>query len=58
MRKLKESFGSVIAQEYHVMFQEGLEYPYVTNGLASILLRVPYDDPGLCITISANRTWK
>ncbi|EED11524.1 conserved hypothetical protein [Talaromyces stipitatus ATCC 10500] len=37
--------GSVLAQEYHVMIQEGLEYSYITNGLALVLLRVPYDDP-------------
>ncbi|GIK05139.1 hypothetical protein Aspvir_009241 [Aspergillus viridinutans] len=37
--------GSVLVQEYHVMIQEGLEYSYVTNGLALVLLRVPYDDP-------------
>ena len=28
------------------MIQEGLEYSYVTNGLALVLLRVPYEDPG------------
>lgn len=38
--------GSVLTQEYHVMIQEGLEYSYITNGLALVLLRVPYDDPG------------
>ena len=27
------------------MIQEGLEYFYVTNGLALVLLRVPYDNP-------------
>ena len=37
--------GSAIVQEYHVMIQEGLEYSYVTNGLALVLLRVPYDNP-------------
>ncbi|KAE8396777.1 hypothetical protein BDV37DRAFT_277386 [Aspergillus pseudonomiae] len=31
---------------YHVMIQEGLEYSYLTNGLALVLLRVPYDEPG------------
>ncbi|KAG0154617.1 hypothetical protein PDIDSM_185 [Penicillium digitatum] len=36
---------SAIVQQYHVMIQEGLEYSYVTNGVARILLRVPYDDP-------------
>ena len=43
--KAERIVGSVIAQEYHVMIQEGLEYSYVTNGLAIVLLRVPYDDP-------------
>ncbi|OJD10774.1 hypothetical protein AJ78_08304 [Emergomyces pasteurianus Ep9510] len=36
---------SVLVQEYHVMIQAGLEYFYITNGFAIILLRVPYDDP-------------
>ena len=39
--KAERIIGSVIAQEYHVMIQEGLEHSYVTNGLALILLRVP-----------------
>jgi hypothetical protein len=34
--------GSVLVQEYHVMIQEGLEYSYITTGLAFVLLR---DDP-------------
>ncbi|EFR00754.1 hypothetical protein MGYG_03758 [Nannizzia gypsea CBS 118893] len=37
--------GSAIAQEYHVMLQEGLEYSYLTNGIALVLLRVPRDTP-------------
>ncbi|KAJ5084786.1 hypothetical protein NUU61_009365 [Penicillium alfredii] len=37
---------SAIVQEYHVMIQEGLEFSYVTNGVARVLLRVPQDDPG------------
>lgn len=36
---------SAIVQEYHVMIQEGLEYSYLTNGNARVLLRVPRDDP-------------
>ncbi|KAJ5343370.1 uncharacterized protein N7506_003194 [Penicillium brevicompactum] len=36
---------SAIVQEYHVMIQEGLEYSYLTNGIARVLLRVPRDDP-------------
>ncbi|CDM34682.1 hypothetical protein DTO013E5_3392 [Penicillium roqueforti] len=36
---------SAIVQEYHVMIQKGLEYSYVTNGIARVLLRVPYDNP-------------
>lgn len=37
--------GSAIVQEFHVMIEEGLEYSYLTNGLALVLLRVPYNDP-------------
>ncbi|KAB8079758.1 hypothetical protein BDV29DRAFT_187078 [Aspergillus leporis] len=37
--------GSAVTQEYHVMIQEGLEYSYLTNGLALVLLHVPYDEP-------------
>ncbi|BCS00122.1 uncharacterized protein AKAW2_50463A [Aspergillus luchuensis] len=37
--------GSAIAQEFHVMIQEGLEYSYLTNGLMDVQLWVPYDDP-------------
>lgn len=37
--------GSAIVQEYHVMIQEGLEYSYMTNGLALVLLCVPYANP-------------
>lgn len=36
---------SAIIQEYHVMIQEGLEYSYLTNGIARVLLRVPQDEP-------------
>ena len=36
---------SALVQEYHVMIQEGLEYSYVINGIARVLLRVPHDDP-------------
>ncbi|KAJ5159176.1 uncharacterized protein N7500_008827 [Penicillium coprophilum] len=36
---------SAIVQEYHVMIQEGLEYSYVTTGIARVLLRVPRDNP-------------
>lgn len=36
---------SAIVQEYHVMIQEGLEYSYLTNGIAGVLLRVPQDEP-------------
>ncbi|KAF3018783.1 hypothetical protein E8E15_008547 [Penicillium rubens] len=36
---------SAIVQKYHVMIQEGLEYSYLTNGIARVLLRVPRDDP-------------
>ncbi|CAG8896322.1 unnamed protein product [Penicillium egyptiacum] len=37
--------SSALIQEYHVMIQDGLEYSYVTNGIARVLLRVPRDDP-------------
>ncbi|CAP83048.1 hypothetical protein EN45_046400 [Penicillium chrysogenum] len=37
---------SALVQEYHVMIQEGLEYSYVTNGIARVLLRVRQNDPG------------
>lgn len=41
--------GSALTQEYHVMIQEGLGISYLTNGLAQVLLHVPYDDPStLC----------
>lgn len=30
--------GAVIVQEFDVMIQEGLEYLYVTNGFALVLL--------------------
>jgi len=36
---------SAIVQEYHVMIQEGLEYSYITNGIARVLLRVQRDNP-------------
>jgi hypothetical protein len=36
---------SAIVQEYHVLIEKGLEYSYLTNGIARVLLRVPYDDP-------------
>ncbi|GKZ39089.1 hypothetical protein AbraIFM66950_011847 [Aspergillus brasiliensis] len=38
--------GAAVVQEYHVMLQEGLEYSYLTNGFALVLLWVPYDNPG------------
>ncbi|KAM5478135.1 hypothetical protein McanCB56680_006659 [Microsporum canis] len=37
--------GSALVQEYHVMIQEGLEYSYLTNGIALVLLHIPYDNP-------------
>ncbi|RAQ79515.1 hypothetical protein COH21_012816 [Aspergillus flavus] len=37
--------GSAVTQEYHVMIQEGLEYSYLINGLALVLLHVPCDEP-------------
>ncbi|PYH31037.1 uncharacterized protein BO87DRAFT_379195 [Aspergillus neoniger CBS 115656] len=38
--------GSAIVHAYHVMIRKGLEYSYVSTGLALIMLRVPYDSPG------------
>lgn len=41
--------GAALVQEYHVMIQEGLGMSYLTNGLAQVLLHIPYDDPStLC----------
>ncbi|EEQ30518.1 hypothetical protein McanMca71_000776 [Microsporum canis] len=37
--------ASVLVQEFDVMIREGLEYSYITNGLAYILLRIDRDDP-------------
>ncbi|EFW18153.1 conserved hypothetical protein [Coccidioides posadasii str. Silveira] len=37
--------GADLAQEYHVMIHEGLEYSYIINGFALILLHVRHDDP-------------
>ncbi|KAG9249475.1 uncharacterized protein F5Z01DRAFT_495976 [Emericellopsis atlantica] len=36
---------SAIVQEYHVMVQEGIEYSYLTNGIARVFLRIPQDEP-------------
>ncbi|KAJ5579932.1 uncharacterized protein N7459_005917 [Penicillium hispanicum] len=45
---------SAISQEYHIMIQEGLEYSYLTTGIALVLLWVPRENPNtlyyhLCI---------
>ncbi|KAE8379847.1 hypothetical protein BDV26DRAFT_280049 [Aspergillus bertholletiae] len=37
--------GSALAQIYHTMIQEGLEYSYITNGLALVFLHIQYHDP-------------
>ncbi|KAK9311345.1 hypothetical protein V1524DRAFT_419076 [Lipomyces starkeyi] len=37
--------GSALVQQYNVMIRKGLEYSYITNGLALVLLRVCFDDP-------------
>lgn len=37
--------GSAVAQEYHVMIQEGLEYSYLNTGFAHVQLWIPSDDP-------------
>lgn len=36
---------SAIVQEYHVMIQEGLEYSYLTTGIALVLFWVPREKP-------------
>ncbi|KAE8155549.1 hypothetical protein BDV40DRAFT_311062 [Aspergillus tamarii] len=36
--------GSAITQEFHVMIQEGLEYSYLTNGLALPNMEIYLDD--------------
>lgn len=41
----EQMVGAVLVQEYHVMICEGLEYSYVTIGLALVLLRVPLEAP-------------
>ncbi|KAL1976106.1 hypothetical protein VTN31DRAFT_2388 [Thermomyces dupontii] len=38
--------GSTLAQEYDVMLQEGLEFSYISNGLAYVFLQVRKDEPG------------
>ncbi|GLA11620.1 hypothetical protein AnigIFM62618_005589 [Aspergillus niger] len=38
--------GSAVVQVYHVMIMNGLEYSYVSTGLALIMLRVPSKHPG------------
>ncbi|GAA86116.1 similar to An07g02510 [Aspergillus luchuensis IFO 4308] len=38
--------GSAVVQEYRVMIMKGLQYSYVSTGLALIMLRVPYHEPG------------
>ncbi|RAK89897.1 hypothetical protein BO79DRAFT_144981 [Aspergillus costaricaensis CBS 115574] len=38
--------GSAVVHEYHVMIIKGLEYSYVSTGLALIMLRIPYHEPG------------
>ncbi|KAJ5371837.1 hypothetical protein N7517_003843 [Penicillium concentricum] len=37
--------GSALVQEYHVMIREGLEYSYLTTGVALVLLHIPHNDP-------------
>ncbi|KAK9245763.1 hypothetical protein V1506DRAFT_521583 [Lipomyces tetrasporus] len=41
----EQQTGSVLVQQYHAMVHEGLQYSYITNGLALVLLRVRYNDP-------------
>ncbi|KAF5234164.1 hypothetical protein FANTH_12266 [Fusarium anthophilum] len=37
--------NSAVVQAYHAMIKEGCAYSTLTNGLARVLLHVPYDDP-------------
>ncbi|KAK9237156.1 hypothetical protein V1525DRAFT_173960 [Lipomyces kononenkoae] len=37
--------GSALTQEYHVMIREGLNYSYLSTGLALVMLHVRSDDP-------------
>lgn len=37
--------NSAVVQAYDVMIEEGRAYSILTNGLARVLLHVPYDDP-------------
>ncbi|KAK2748514.1 hypothetical protein FQN57_000647 [Myotisia sp. PD_48] len=39
--------ASTLVQEYHVMITEGLEFSYVTNGLAYVLLYIQEDEPNI-----------
>ncbi|CEL11916.1 hypothetical protein ASPCAL15010 [Aspergillus calidoustus] len=41
----EQLIGSVLTQEYHAMLQEGVGNSYIINGLAQVLLHIPYDDP-------------
>ena len=43
----EELVCSAIVQQYHVMIQGGLEYSYMTNGIAWVLLRVPQHNPSM-----------
>ncbi|OAT10196.1 hypothetical protein BDBG_05866 [Blastomyces gilchristii SLH14081] len=37
--------GSAVTQHYHTMIEDGIPYAYLTNGLALVLLHIPYEDP-------------
>ncbi|KAJ5925846.1 hypothetical protein N7454_007356 [Penicillium verhagenii] len=43
----ERTVGAVLTQLYHAMICEGLEYSWISNGLALILLHIPSEDPGI-----------
>ncbi|KAJ5737342.1 uncharacterized protein N7483_002467 [Penicillium malachiteum] len=43
---IEKTVCSALVQEYHAMIQEGLQYSWLTNGIARVLLHIPYDEPG------------
>lgn len=45
MKNAQRLVCSAIVEQYHVMIQDGLEYSYLSTGVALVLLRVPYNNP-------------
>ncbi|KAL4763531.1 uncharacterized protein BDW70DRAFT_148645 [Aspergillus foveolatus] len=50
--------GSAVVQEFDVMLEKGLEYSYLTDGLALVLLRVDYDEPGTLYYYLCEPNWR